>query len=159
MSSATNTVPQQQQPPPEPFAVPRPPPPPAQTAPTPVGTTARTTTTTDITPEEQQLLTTIEGLFEKYATLLQQTKSQHVAPPLVSALSELLIQQRGSQRLVAPGLYALPVVPKRIQIGPRGGVRYINSKGNIIWLKKNQKKKCQNGTLEGAVGGCNADQE
>lgn len=45
---------------------------------------------------------------------------------------------------------SLPVVPKTVLTGSRGGAYYINSKGNHIWLKKNQREQCKHGLLLGS---------
>jgi len=100
---------------------------------------------------ERDLLKDIDGLYERYHQLLQQ--NQQIYPVLLQALAELSIQRSTTDRLAAPSVNALPIVPKKVEVGPRGGVRYINSKGNIIWLKKSQKAKCVRGTLEGAAAG------
>jgi len=107
-----------------------------------------------MTDAERALVAQVHGLSEAYTQLLQ--KQQHIYPVLLGALAELSLQRSSTDQLLAPAVYALPVVPKKVEIGPRGGMRYINAKGNIIWLKKSQKQKCKNGTLEGSGTTCPA---
>jgi hypothetical protein len=48
----------------------------------------------------------------------------------------------------------LPVVPKEVLTGSRGGAYYVNSKGRRVWLKKNQRDMCKRGALLGSGYSC-----
>lgn len=105
-----------------------------------------------VTAEEYDLMSNVQGVFEQYKQILETT--HEIYQTLIAALSELSMLRSTTDTLIAPAIYALPVVPKQIQVGPRGGVRYVNSRGNVVWLKKSQKQKCKNGALQGAAGSC-----
>lgn len=59
---------------------------------------------------------------------------------VISGMSEPVLEQS----------LHLPIVQKKVEIGPRSGRKYRNSRGNIIWLKKEQKEQCRRGELPGA---------
>ena len=51
----------------------------------------------------------------------------------------------------------LPIVAKDVQQGGQGGLFYVNPRGNRVYLSvtKGQKQQCLDGTLPGALSGCN----
>lgn len=102
--------------------------------------------------DERRLFADMQDLYDQYNKLVRQ--QQELYTPLLSALTELLQSRQRLITLGSPALYQLPVVPKQIQRGPRGGMKYINSKGNIVWLKKSQRKRCAEGRLAGAGSTC-----
>jgi len=44
----------------------------------------------------------------------------------------------------------LTYIPKYIIVGEKGGLYYINAKGNKVWLKRHQRNKYREGSLIGA---------
>lgn len=50
--------------------------------------------------------------------------------------------------------YRIPVVPKGITVGRRGGVFYINQRGRRVYLKQRQLEKWKLGHLRGCVRNC-----
>jgi hypothetical protein len=56
------------------------------------------------------------------------------------------------------GYYRLPLVPKTLQIGPKGGIYYENVRGKKIYLKQDQRKMRDDRRLRGCIGPvCDAD--
>jgi hypothetical protein len=53
-----------------------------------------------------------------------------------------------------PYQQTLYTVAKNIETGSRGGASYIGRNNKRIWLKKDQRRKCRNGTLNGAGDTC-----
>lgn len=50
--------------------------------------------------------------------------------------------------------YRIPVVPKNIRVGKRGGTYYVNSRGRKVYLKLNQLTEWQRRELKGCVRNC-----
>lgn len=48
--------------------------------------------------------------------------------------------------------YKLPVVPKPLIQGPRGGVYYVNARGRKVYLKVEQQRQLAAGDLPGCIG-------
>ena len=74
---------------------------------------------------------------------------------LVAAKTQIVNAAQNIQQLQS-AFYKLPEVDKTILQGPRGGMYYVNARGNRVYLKVHQQRMLASGQLPGCVGGeCN----
>lgn len=62
------------------------------------------------------------------------------------------VQADVDMRELQSAFYKLPVVPKDVERGPRGGYFYTNARGERIYLKQRQLTLFNQGKLKGCVG-------
>lgn len=62
------------------------------------------------------------------------------------------VQADVDMRELQSAFYKLPVVPKDVERGPRGGYFYTNARGERIYLKQRQMTLFNQGKLKGCVG-------
>lgn len=99
----------------------------------------------------------IENLVRVYSSLCP-FKFSPVDQALLNATNTILSYEGDIQKPAIEKAYMkLPVVDKKLETGPRGGLRYINKNGKVVWLKKYQRNQCKNGTLKGVQNSCPPD--
>jgi hypothetical protein len=100
----------------------------------------------------EDLKKSIGQLIQTYESIprCQMTPDQE---KIFDALLVIISENQHSVNVLKSGYFKLPVVPKDIEIGERGGAFYYNEKGNKIWLKRKQKMQCREGKLKGATQG------
>lgn len=111
-----------------------------------------------LSPDEENLLSRQAKLIDNYKRLLEESMTRPCS------LEELFLKTIGTitslnQSTTYPNTFRnLNAVPKTIVRGPKGGQSYVNSRGNTIWLKREQKIKCAHNQLVGAQGTCELNQ-
>lgn len=95
----------------------------------------------------------LDELIRKYNSIPSIDPQQHYAI-LMNAASVITEELTYFMDNLAGNRQHLSVVPKTVITGKRGGAYYINERGNKIWLKKDQKTQCVNGTLLGSGNTC-----